>query len=93
LEKDIVDFFLANFLSCEHEVSTKQAGQLLDVVLLIVSRLPKEGSGSDVKHGLLLIGVVAGHVSGRIDDVIDYSTQCPLCACYRIAENDSEGTL
>ena len=93
LEKDIVDFFLANFLSCEHEVSSKQAGQLLDVVLLIMSRLPKERSGANIKHGLLLIGVVAGHVSGRIDDVFDSSTQCPLYACYRIAENDSEGTL
>lgn len=93
LEKDVVDFFLANFLSCEHELSTKQAGQLLDVILLIMSRLPNKLSGADIKHGLLLIGVVVGHVSGRIDDVFDSSTHCPLCVCYEIAVNDSEGTL
>jgi hypothetical protein len=91
LEQDVVAFLLASFLSCKHEVSMKQAGQLLDVVLLLLSRLTREGGSADTRNSLLIIGVVASHVSDRMDDVFDASTQCPLSSCYRMAQNDSEG--
>lgn len=93
-EKIVVEFLVANFLSCEHKLSKKNAAQLLDLILLLFSRFSKEGSGvTTLKSELLLIGVVAGHVADRIDDVFDSSTQCPLFACYELAEEDSEGTI
>ena len=93
-ESVVVEFLVANFLSCEHELSKKCAAQLLDLILLLFSRFSKEGSGvTAIKNELLLIGVVAGHVADRIDDVFDSSTHCPLFVCYELAEEDSEGTI
>jgi len=94
MERDIVDFFVVNFLCCQHEVSKNNASQLLDLILLILTRVNKEGRNKfAMKCGLLLIGVVVGHVSDRIGDIFDYSTKCPLFLCYKLAEEDSEGIV
>lgn len=89
VETRLAELMTRCMVSCSTEIGTVAAGKLLDLILVILMR---HSSRLDANlPGLLVIGVTAAFVSGRINEILDGENRSsPFSRCYWIAKEKTE---
>jgi hypothetical protein len=83
IDDNVAQFLVFRILECTHECDGAEASLLLDLVLLLLQRYDISDDLDAEIPGLLLIGVIASHVSGRVDAITgQLPPSSPICKCY-----------
>jgi len=67
----ISSFLLRSIDECEHQITSRNAGAILDLVLILLASEDVSGDLKAEIPGLLLIAVVVGHTAGRMTDLLE----------------------
>lgn len=79
-------------VSCSTEIGTVASGKLLDLILVILARIRQSSDFDSLLPGLLVIGITAGHVSNRVQEILDIENNksIPFARCYLMAKDKAE---
>jgi len=82
----IVGFLVRQTVECANQIDYREAALLFDLVLIILARYERCDIVKGLRTYLLLIGVVSGHVAGRVDEILgQQKDETSIGKCYTIA--------
>lgn len=89
-ERLVVSFLAFEIAECENELNRSEASVLINLVLLLLSRHKHCADVQSVIPGLVILGVAAGSVAGRMKDVLDVSehSSSDMKRCYVLATRE-----
>ena len=78
----IVRFFRSLISDCAVQIQPEAAGVIFNLILLLLLRFDVCEDVNSSKTTLIIVGIVSGHVSGRISELVDFSSANPIQNMY-----------
>lgn len=70
VEDRIATLLTRTIVACRSDITVPAAGRILDLSLVLLSRCRTSSELGSIVPGLLIIGVTAAHISGRINEIL-----------------------